>query len=256
MASVLIPVLYVFIVFGSLLVFSYFYRRRNARKVYEPYFPPHHERDVYFSLMQMSDPPASENLLKAALVRRAMTDVTRIIRLREDKPALQNLLQKGSIGDDLWNSLLAAEKEMEAEILEVAAEANAYVEGWGSVIFQTATEMMHNEKMRALVEQIPSIRAEAERKYGRAALPKLSVEAPPASSTAQPTPAAPSVPTAPSTPARSETPSTTKSSNGLAPPNAGAENGTISDSDRSVSTPSSPRSPSKSSSSKKSKKRK
>ncbi len=111
--------------------------------------------------MQMSDPPASESLLKAALVRRAMTDVTRIIRLREDKPALQNLLQKGSIGDDLWNSLLAAEKEMEAEILEVAAEANAYVEGWGSVIFQTATEMMHNEKMRALVEQIPSIRAEA-----------------------------------------------------------------------------------------------
>ena len=111
--------------------------------------------------MQMSDPPAPESLLKAALVRRAMTDVTRIIRLREDKPALQNLLQKGSIGDDLWNSLLAAEKEMEAEILEVAAEANAYVEGWGSVIFQTATEMMHNEKMRALVEQLPSIRAEA-----------------------------------------------------------------------------------------------
>ena len=90
-----------------------------------------------------------------------MTDVTRIIRLREDKPALQNLLQKGSIGDDLWNSLLAAEKELEAEILEVAAEANAYVEGWGSVIFQTATEMMHNEKMRSLVEQIPAIRAEA-----------------------------------------------------------------------------------------------
>ncbi|KAI0780818.1 Pre protein translocase subunit Sec66-domain-containing protein [Trametes elegans] len=253
MASVLIPVLYVFIVFGSLLAFSYLYRRRNARKVYEPYFPPHHERDVYFSLMQMSDPPAPESLLKAALVRRAMTDVTRIIRLREDKPALQNLLQKGSIGDDLWNSLLAAEKEMEAEILEVAAEANAYVEGWGSVIFQTATEMMHNEKMRSLVEQISSIRAEAERKYGKTALPKLAVE---------PTPSAPSSPqpssavsSTQSTPARPDTPSSTKSSNGLAPPSAGADSGTFSDSDRSVaSSPSSPRSPSKSS--KKSKKRK
>ncbi|KAI9065170.1 hypothetical protein FKP32DRAFT_1590928 [Trametes sanguinea] len=253
MASVLIPVLYVLIVFGSLLVFSYFYRRRNARKVYEPYFPPHHERDVYFSLMQMSDPPAPETLLKAALVRRAMTDVTRIIRLREDKPALQNLLQKGSIGDDLWNSLLAAEKEMEAEILEVAAEANAYVEGWGSVIFQTATEMMHNEKMRTLVEQIPSIRAEAERKYGKAALPKLNVEpAPAAPSTPQPAAAA----STPSTPARPATPSSAKSANGLAPPSAGADSGTFSDSDRSVSSPTSPRSPSKSSSSKKSKKRK
>ncbi|KAI0665156.1 Pre protein translocase subunit Sec66-domain-containing protein [Cubamyces menziesii] len=260
MASVLIPVLYVFIVFGSLLVFSYFYRRRNAHKVYEPYFPQHHERDVYFSLMQMSDPPAPESLLKAALVRRAMTDVTRIIRLREDKPALQNLLQKGSIGDDLWNSLLAAEKEMEAEILEVAAEANAYVEGWGSVIFQTATEMMHNEKMRALVEQLPSIRAEAELKYGKAALPKLNVEPAPAVSVVPVAPATPqlatSVPSTPSTPARPETPSSAKSSNGLAPPSAGAESGTFSDSDRSVSTPSSPRSPSKSSSSKKSKKRK
>ncbi|KAI0720981.1 Pre protein translocase subunit Sec66-domain-containing protein [Cerioporus squamosus] len=249
MASVLVPVLYVFIVFGSLLVFSSFYRRRNAQKVFEPYFPQHHERDVYFSLLQMSDPPAPETLLKAALVRRAMTDVTRIIRLREDKPALQNLLQKGSIGDDLWNSLLAAEKELEAEILEVAAEANAYVEGWGSVIFQTATEMMHNEKMRSLVEQIPAIRAEAERKYGKHPLPKLTVEHAP------PTSPAAAVST-PSTPARSVTPVPAKS-NGLAPPSAGADSGTLSDSERSdVASPTSPRSPSKSSPSKKSKKRK
>ncbi|TBU21149.1 Pre protein translocase subunit Sec66-domain-containing protein, partial [Dichomitus squalens] len=63
--------------------------------------------------------------------------------------------QKGSIGNDLWNSLLAAEKEFEAEILEVTTEANAYVEGWSTVIFQTATEMMHNETMRSVVEQIP-----------------------------------------------------------------------------------------------------
>lgn len=96
-----------------------------------------------------------------------MTDVHRIMRLREDKPALQNLLQKGSIGDDLWNSLLAAEKELEAEILEVAAEANSFVEGWGSVIFQTATEMIHNEKMRAMLEQIPNVRAEKGQPFQR-----------------------------------------------------------------------------------------
>jgi translocation protein SEC66 len=92
--------------------------------------------------------------LKAALVRRAIADVQRILRIREDKPALQNLLQKGSIGDDLWNSLLAAEKELEAEIVEVHAEANSFVEGWGQVLFQTATEMLANEKTRAVVEQI------------------------------------------------------------------------------------------------------
>jgi len=97
--------------------------------------------------------------LKAALVRRAIADVQRILRIREDKPALQNLLQKGSVGDDLWNSLLAAEKELEAEIVEVHAEANSFVEGWGQVLFQTASEMLANEKTRATVEQIPLERA-------------------------------------------------------------------------------------------------
>ncbi|KAH9946023.1 Pre protein translocase subunit Sec66-domain-containing protein [Epithele typhae] len=253
MTSVLVPVLYVLIVFGSLLIFSSYYRCRNARKTFEPYFPSHEERNVYFSLLQMSDPPAPETLLKAALVRRAMTDVTRIIRIREDKPALQNLLQKGSIGDDLWNSLLAAEKELEAEILEVAAEANAYVEGWGSVIFQTATEMMHNEKMRSLVEKIPAIRAEAERKYGKYPLPTLTVEAPPPTLSGNN-----SAVSSPSTPARPLTPvSPAMKSNGLAPPgSANSESGAFSDSERSVSpTPSSPGKSPKSPS-KKSKKRK
>ncbi|EJF65961.1 Pre protein translocase subunit Sec66-domain-containing protein [Dichomitus squalens] len=242
MASVLVPVLYVIIVFGSLFAFSSFYRRRNARKTFEPYFPQHHERDVYFSLLQMTDPPAPETLLKAALVRRAMTDVTRIMRLREDKPALQNLLQKGSIGDDLWNSLLAAEKELEAEILEVAAEANAYVEGWGTVIFQTATEMMHNEKLRTLVEQIPTIRAEAELKYGKFPLPQLVVQAPPAPGS----PASAQASLSPSNPARPTTPLSSRTNGAsLAPPSAGAESDALSGSERSAS-PTSPRSPSKS----------
>lgn len=130
-------------------------------QVYEPYFPQHRERDLYVSLLGKTDPPPPESLLKSALVRRAMTDVTRIIRLREDKPALQVLLQKGSIGDDLWNSLLAAEKEIEAELIEVASEANSYVEGWGQVIFQTASEMMANERMRAMLERVPAMRTEA-----------------------------------------------------------------------------------------------
>ena len=131
----------------------------SSVKQIEPYFPRHHERDTYVTLLQRTDPPASDALLKAALVRRAIADVQRILRLREDKQALQNLLQKGSVGDDLWNSLQAAEKELEAEIVEVHAEANSFVEGWGHVLFQTASEMLANEKTRAVVEQIPLERA-------------------------------------------------------------------------------------------------
>lgn len=89
-----------------------------------------------------------------------MADVQRVLKVREDKPALQNLLQKGSVGDDLWNSLLAAEKELEAEILEVVAEANSFAEGWGQVIFQTANEMIANEKMRSVMEHMGEARLE------------------------------------------------------------------------------------------------
>jgi len=99
-------------------------------------------------------------------LRRAMADVQRVLKVREDKPALQNLLQKGSVGDDLWNSLLAAEKELEAEILEVVAEANTFAEGWGSVIFQTANEMIANEKMFSVMQRMGEARLEKEAKFG------------------------------------------------------------------------------------------
>lgn len=96
-----------------------------------------------------------------------MTDVSRVVKIREDKPALQNLLQKGSIGDDLWNSLLQAEKELEAEIMEVVAEANTFVEGWGTLIFQTAGETLANEKMRSIYDNTARARATKEQKYGK-----------------------------------------------------------------------------------------
>jgi translocation protein SEC66 len=167
MASVLVPVLYFGIVISSLLIFSHFYRKRNPGKPYAPYFPKHAERDIYVTLLQQNDPPLHESLLKAALIRRAMTDVARVVKLREDKPALQNLLQKGSIGDDLWNSLLQAEKELEAEIVEVVAEANTFVEGWGTIIFQTAGELIANEKMRSAYEGTAVSRASKEQRYGK-----------------------------------------------------------------------------------------
>ncbi|THH11992.1 hypothetical protein EW145_g271 [Phellinidium pouzarii] len=166
MASIFAPVLYLVIVVGGLGIFSYFYRKRSARKELQPYFPSHPERDAYVTLLQQSSPPAPDALLKAALIRRAMTDVQRVIRLREDKPALQTLLQKGAIGDDLWASLLAAEKEIEAEVLEVMHEANSFMHGWGQFIFNSAGEMVQNEKTKKLVEEYPKLREEAESKYG------------------------------------------------------------------------------------------
>lgn len=128
-------------------------------KQIEPWYPSHPERDLYVSLLNQTDPKPNDALLKAALIRRAMTDVKRVVKLREDKPALQNLVQKGSVGDDLWNAMLAAEKELEAELLEVINEANSFVPGWGQIIFQTAGEMVQNERMREIFEEIPQTKA-------------------------------------------------------------------------------------------------
>lgn len=186
MASIplLVPLTYISLLIGALYTFSRVYRKRTVGKhlrlvqrypqyvltstanckariaQLERWFPLHPERDTYISLLQLSPPP-SEVLLKAALLRRAAADVQRIISLRDDKTALQALLQKGSIDDDLWSAFTAAEKELEAEIVEVVNEANSFREGWGQFIFASASEVVNNVKQRDMVMAIPKLRAEA-----------------------------------------------------------------------------------------------
>ncbi|KZP03213.1 hypothetical protein FIBSPDRAFT_923569 [Athelia psychrophila] len=196
MPSVAVPVLYLFVVFGGLYAFTSWYKKRAASKQVEPYFASHPDRDVYVTLLGRTDPPTHDALLKSALVRRAMADVQRVLKVREDKPALQNLLQKGSVGDDLWNSLLAAEKELEAEILEVVAEANSFAEGWGQVIFQTANEMIANEKMRSVMEHMGEARLEKEAQLGLVRVQVKDGQAlPPAGAAPALPPSTPSKPT-------------------------------------------------------------
>lgn len=135
--------------------------RSSAQRKFDPWFPSHPERDLYVTLLQQSNPPAPDAVLKAALLRRAAADLVRIQRIREDKQALQALIQKGSVGDDLWNSCLAAEKELEAELIEVVGEANTFHEQWGQIIFATASELNANEKIKAVLMNMPKMRAEA-----------------------------------------------------------------------------------------------
>jgi len=182
------PVLYVSLLIGALSIFSYFYRKRAAKQQkFLPWFPTHPERDLYVSLLQKNAP---DSLLKAALLRRAVEDVTRILRIREDKAALQALIQKGSVGDDLWSSCLAAEKEMEVELLEVMSEANTFRQGWGQIIFGSASEIMHHDKIKEALNRMPTIRSEAEAKYGggkqRSMLPPSTPSTLPAASPAKP----------------------------------------------------------------------
>ena len=66
-----------------------------------------------------------DTILRAALLRRAVEDIHRIIQVRSAKQACSTLLQRGSVGDDLWQRFLRAEKEMEEELRDVVLEASS-----------------------------------------------------------------------------------------------------------------------------------
>ncbi|BCS21358.1 Sec63 complex subunit SEC66 [Aspergillus puulaauensis] len=164
--TLVVPFAYLSVLIGSLATFSSLYRKRKARNAtsLEPWFPPHLQRDIYFSLLHL-EPSASaskekekekkipESVLKAALLRRACEDIKRVMALRSQKQALSMLLQRGSVGDDLWQRFLRAEKEMEDEVRDVVNEANAYSPNWGQTIFQSANEMVNNAIVRERLEK-------------------------------------------------------------------------------------------------------
>ena len=155
-----------------------------------PWFPAHLQRNIYLSLLHLEAEPGQEkaptvpeSVLKAALLRRAAEDIHRIMQIRNAKQALTVLQQRGSIGDDLWQSFVRAEGEMEDELRDVVMEvcpffgtpqqlslclpvssahsrlllqANAYTPNWGQTIFQSANEIATNALLRKRIENIQS----------------------------------------------------------------------------------------------------
>lgn len=154
-----VPFGYITFLVGLLWLFSRHYRSRALRrKPPPPWFPePHTARDVYVSLLSM-DPPPAQSVLVSALLARAMTDVKRIVSLKEAKQAMMNLLQRGLVGDELWERLLVAEKELDVEISEVISEANEYSEGWGGAIFAIASEALQATMCQDIYKKIPEER--------------------------------------------------------------------------------------------------
>lgn len=145
------PFAYLGLLVGSLATFSSLYRKRKTggcpvrqsfrvrvQRAYvttarsaslEPWFDPHVQRNIYLSLLHLEPQPGQDkatpvpdSILKAALLQRAAEDIRRILAIRGAKQPLSQLLQRGSVGDDLWQRFLRAEKEMEAEVKDVVEE--------------------------------------------------------------------------------------------------------------------------------------
>ncbi|KAK7205622.1 Sec62/63 complex, subunit Sec66 [Myxozyma melibiosi] len=167
--SVYTPLAYLVLLVTALALFSTVYRRRKVHRLVnlEPWFGQHVERDIYYTLKTQSEPKVPEKMLKAALLRRAAENVRRIVSLQESKPALAELHQRGAVGDELWTRFLAAEKIMDAEVMECAGEANALKEGWPQIMFQTAAEMVQNDKIRVRLEKVPAQQEQARQEVER-----------------------------------------------------------------------------------------
>ncbi|KAI1176954.1 Sec62/63 complex, subunit Sec66 [Nemania sp. FL0916] len=172
-ASLLLPLAYISVLGGSLYTFSTVYRKRKAVQSanLEPWFPPHLQRNIYLSLLHMEPedgqekaPKVPDSVIRAALLRRAAEDIRRIIQIRTSKQALNTLLQRGSVGEDLNQRFLAAEKEIEEELRDVVNEANALAPGWGQTIFQSANEIVANTVLRTRLEEIEG-HTEADKKW-------------------------------------------------------------------------------------------
>ncbi|KAI1649793.1 Sec62/63 complex, subunit Sec66 [Daldinia loculata] len=171
--SLALPFAYISVLGGSLYTFSTVYRKRKAfeNANLEPWFPPHLQRNIYLTLLHMEPEPGQEkapkvpdSVVRAALLRRAVEDIRRIIQVRTSKQALNSLLQRGSVGEDLNQRFLRAEKEIEEELRDVVTEANALSPGWGQTIFQSANEIAANAMLRKRLEEIES-RAETDKKW-------------------------------------------------------------------------------------------
>jgi translocation protein SEC66 len=164
--GLILPFAYVLVLLGAFTTFSTIYRKRKAAQSANlaPWFAPHLQRNIYLTLLHMNPedesdekaPVVPDSVLKAALLRRAIEDLHRLVQIRSAKQACSQLLQRGSVGDDLWQRFQRAEKEMEEELRDVVTEANALSPNWGQSIFQSANEMILNGKMRDLVDDAQS----------------------------------------------------------------------------------------------------
>ncbi|CAO3563242.1 unnamed protein product [Mortierella alpina] len=165
MGSVWLAIIYIGGWILSMRVFGYFWKNRKlAINDAEPWFGEHVSRNQYIALLQQTEPEATDTQLTAALLRRAMEDVNRVLAMREDKQVLANLVKQGTVGDDIWAQFTIAEKEIEAEIMAVIEEANTFKEGWGQTILQTASEMVQHERTKKLQKELAARKEEETRK--------------------------------------------------------------------------------------------
>lgn len=146
-----------------LVIFKLAYNRYQRQKQLskKKWYPTHPEKDIYEELIAKGE--ENEDVLRKALLRRAMTDLKRVWELQEEKEALHKLTRSGAIPESMWNSYKDADHDMQLEIYDLQAEAETFKPGWSQLILKEAAQLVQREKelhmLRDQVNQQAAARA-------------------------------------------------------------------------------------------------
>lgn len=171
------PLLYLGVLIVTLVVFSIYHRHSKIRSLQKltssSLFKPAYEVDesqiteysliaptpttdstpaLLYNDLKMLD--GHDKLLKCSLVERAAESMRRIIKLKETEPSVMLLYTRGLIGDESFKRFKLQAKLQDAEMMEVAKEAEGYKQGWSRIIFANAQEVMMNQALRRRVGAI------------------------------------------------------------------------------------------------------
>lgn len=94
---------------------------------------------------------AHEKMLKVALVSRAAEALRRIVKLKETEQSVMMLYTRGLIGDDTFKRYQLQVKLQDAEMQDIAMNAEQMKQGWSKAIFASAQEVMMNQALRRRV---------------------------------------------------------------------------------------------------------
>lgn len=129
-----------------LVIFKMAYNRYQRQKQLgkKKWYPVHPEKDAYEELVAKGE--ENEEILRKALLRRAMTDVRRVWELQEEKEALHKLTRSGAIPEAMFNSYKDADHDMQLEIYDLQAEAETFKLGWGQAILKEAAQIVQRDR--------------------------------------------------------------------------------------------------------------
>lgn len=95
-------------------------------------------------------------LMKAALLQWAAEDIRQLIRMKDCKPILESLHQRGSVGEDVWIRFTASEKVVNSDVQAIQAQAESLQKGWANQLFASASEVAQSDGLRKRMAEFPA----------------------------------------------------------------------------------------------------